>query len=154
MEYQLYNADFGTIISYCDDLLANEKLIVFNFGRRHNLVLHVYKDEEYNPEKDKDEWNIVSISVAADGKFFHGTGDVHVNDLLIALDKLYNLEKCENGVHAANIIWDTDSDDEIILPDEVKIPDDIEPDDYDAIADYLSDLTGFCVKSFSVEIVK
>lgn len=65
-----------------------------------------------------------------------------------------NLEKCENGVHATNIIWDTDGDDKIILPDEVEIPDDVTPDDYDSIADYLSDLTGFCVVNFSVDIAK
>ena len=36
------------------------------------------------------------------------------------------------------------------LPTEVKIPDNIDEDDYDAISDWLSDEYGFCHKKFAV----
>lgn len=52
---------------------------------------------------------------------------------------------------AVDILWDIDIDDDdatletIELPSEVEIPDNIDEDD---IADYLSDLTGYCHKGF------
>lgn len=51
---------------------------------------------------------------------------------------------------ATDIQWDTDGDKEILeaLPKEVDIPEHIEEED---IADYLSDLTGFCVFGFYIE---
>ena len=48
---------------------------------------------------------------------------------------------------ATNIEWDTDGED-VVLPSEVEIPDNIEED---AIADYLSDEYGFCVFGFGIE---
>ena len=55
---------------------------------------------------------------------------------------------------AINIIWDIEvedcqeyDDDDLGLPNEVDIPNDIE-DDY--IADYLSDEYGFCVETFEI----
>lgn len=51
-------------------------------------------------------------------------------------------------LRATNIIWDTD--DEIVdLPNSIEIPEDIT--DEDKISDYLSDLTGFCHKGFTLE---
>ena len=47
-----------------------------------------------------------------------------------------------------NIDWDTDDEPIEGLPTEVTISEDIEPD---AIADYLSDQYGFCIKGFCVE---
>lgn len=52
---------------------------------------------------------------------------------------------------AININWDTDGED-IHLPNEIEIPDDIADEDDDAISDYLSDVTGFCHKGF--ELIK
>ena len=47
-----------------------------------------------------------------------------------------------------NMDWDTDDEPIKDLPTEVTISEEIEPD---AIADYLSDQYGFCVKGFCVE---
>ena len=52
--YQLSRPSIETIIDYCNDLLADEKLTVFEFGENCDLVLHIYKDEEFNPALDKD----------------------------------------------------------------------------------------------------
>lgn len=48
---------------------------------------------------------------------------------------------------ATNIIWDADGE-EISLPTEIDIPDGME--DEDEISDYLSKVTGFCHKGFSI----
>lgn len=51
---------------------------------------------------------------------------------------------------ATNIQWDVDCPKDLeSLPAEVEIPDGIE--DEEEISDYLSDLTGFCHKGFSLE---
>ena len=51
---------------------------------------------------------------------------------------------------AVNIEWDTDGDTSIeaMLPKEVEIPEGIEED---GIADYLSDITGYCLYGFTLE---
>lgn len=50
---------------------------------------------------------------------------------------------------AINIKWDVDCDaDGETLPTEIEIPSDME--DEDEIADYLSDLTGFCHDGFEL----
>ena len=49
--YQLNRPDIETIIDYCNDLDAGEKLEVFEFGKDCDLVLHIYKDEEFDREK-------------------------------------------------------------------------------------------------------
>lgn len=50
---------------------------------------------------------------------------------------------------ATDIIWDVDSEEELdSLPTEVDIPDGMT--DEEAISDYLSDLTGFCHRGFSL----
>ena len=48
---------------------------------------------------------------------------------------------------AININWDTDGED-INLPKEVVVPANL---DVDEVADFLSDVYGFCVFSFSIE---
>lgn len=48
---------------------------------------------------------------------------------------------------AANIIWDTDGED-VFLPTEISIPDGMK--DGEEIGDYLSEMTGFCHKGFSI----
>lgn len=42
--YQLTRPSIETIIDYCNDLLADEKLTVFEFGENCDLVLHIYKE--------------------------------------------------------------------------------------------------------------
>lgn len=49
-----------------------------------------------------------------------------------------------------DIIWVTDGE-EVDLPTEMEIPDHIDPDDDDAIDDYLSDKTGFLVVAYTKE---
>lgn len=78
--YQLSRPSIETIIDYCNDLLADEKLTVFEFGENCDLVLHIYKDEEFNPALDKDYSNIVTIHTAQDGKWIDDTEDVYVTD--------------------------------------------------------------------------
>lgn len=80
MTYQLNRPDIETIIDYCNDLNANEKLEVFEFGQNNDLVLHIYKDEEFNVAKDKDYSNMVSISTAQNGKWVDDTGNIYVTD--------------------------------------------------------------------------
>ena len=78
MEYQLVDPPIGTIIDYCNDLLSGEKLIVFD--ERENFVLHIYKDEDYDPYVDEDAYNIVTISVFKNGKCIEDTDDIYVTD--------------------------------------------------------------------------
>lgn len=55
---------------------------------------------------------------------------------------------------AVNILWDLDEEDRrngVDLPTEIEILADIDPDDDDAISDYLSDVTGFCHNGFNLE---
>ena len=49
-----------------------------------------------------------------------------------------------------DIIWETDGD-EVDLPTEMDIPDYIDPEDDDAITDYLSDETGWLVIAYTKE---
>ena len=45
---------------------------------------------------------------------------------------------------AINIVWDTDGEN-IVLPTEIEIPEDIVNAEYeDEISDYITDQTGFC----------
>ena len=78
--YQLNKPSIDTIIDYSDKLAANEKLEVFEFGKDNDLVLHIYKDEEYDASKDKDYSNLVRISTAKDGKWVDDTEDIYVTD--------------------------------------------------------------------------
>lgn len=78
--YQLNRPSVDTIIDYCNDLGADEKLEVFEFGQNNDLVLHIFKDDEFNPSIDKDYANFVRISTAQDGKWVDDTGDVYVTD--------------------------------------------------------------------------
>ena len=77
--YQLNRPTIDTIIDYCNDLAANEKIEVFEFGRNNDLVLHIYKDEDFDISKG-DDFNIVSISTAHTGRWVDDSGDVYVTD--------------------------------------------------------------------------
>lgn len=54
---------------------------------------------------------------------------------------------------AVNIVWDVDEEiygnmiDELALPSEVEVPDEVMKDD---VADYLAENYGFCVFEFSL----
>ena len=93
--HQLNRPSIDTIIDYCNDLAANEKLEVFEFGKNNDLVLHIYKDEEYNASKDKDYSNLVRISTAKDGKWVDDTEDIYVTDdsLYRELERINSYEK-------------------------------------------------------------
>lgn len=49
---------------------------------------------------------------------------------------------------AVDIEWDFDDENEADLPTEIEIPEGMT--DEDEISDYLSELTGFCHKGFSI----
>ena len=49
-----------------------------------------------------------------------------------------------------DIIWETGGE-EVELPAGMELPDTIDPDDDDAIADYLSDETGWLVAAYTKE---
>lgn len=51
---------------------------------------------------------------------------------------------------AINILWDIDDGDDVQLPEEIEIPEDLSEADEDEISDYLSDVTGFCHKGFGL----
>ena len=54
---------------------------------------------------------------------------------------------------AINIQWETDGQ-HADLPNEIELPEDIESDDYDAIDDYLSNVTGFLHNGYELESEK
>ena len=83
---------FSEIIEYCNDMEANDILIVFEFGENADLVLHIYKDEEYNFEKDADYANLVVIHTAQNGEWVDDTEDTYVTDgsLYKELNRIYS----------------------------------------------------------------
>lgn len=97
MVYQLESPDINTVINYCKDLCANDKIEVYDFGGKKDLVLHIYKDEDFD-QKTK-AYNLVTISTFRNGKAVDDTGDIHVSELdglnvygtLNLKDVLYNL---------------------------------------------------------------
>lgn len=46
MVYQLLRPSIETVIDYCGDLLADEKLEVYEFGKNCDLVLHIYRSRK------------------------------------------------------------------------------------------------------------
>ena len=52
---------------------------------------------------------------------------------------------------AINIKWDVDFDEDLdFLPTEIIIPNDIEADDFDAIDDYISNVTDYCHRGYDL----
>lgn len=52
---------------------------------------------------------------------------------------------------AINIEWDVDYEEELeMLPTEIEIPSHIEEDDFDAIDDYISNITDYCHKGYNL----
>lgn len=46
MVYQLLRPSIETVIDYCGDLLADEKLEAYEFGQNCDLVLHIYRSRK------------------------------------------------------------------------------------------------------------
>ena len=51
-----------------------------------------------------------------------------------------------------DIIWDYDDNDEVLLPTELSLPEGMT--DIDEISNWLSDLTGYCNKGFTIEDIE
>lgn len=86
MVYQLESPDINTVINYCKDLCANDKIEVYDFGGKKDLVLHIYKDEDFD-QKTK-AYNLVTISTFRNGKAVDDTGDIHVSELDAELERI------------------------------------------------------------------
>lgn len=80
MEYSLSNPSIDKIIDYCNDLLSDEYLIIYDFGINGDLVLHIYKDEEFNPLRDKDYSNLVDIHTYQNGEVVDDAVNIYVTD--------------------------------------------------------------------------
>lgn len=80
MVYQLESPDIAMIIDYCENLLNNETLEVYDFGEKGGLVLHIYKDEDFDPKTK--EYNLVRIYTFRNGESVDDTEDIHVTEEL------------------------------------------------------------------------
>lgn len=72
MVYQLQRPSIETILDYCKDLLSDEKVEVFEFGKNYDLVLHIYKDDDQD----------IRIFTAQNGKYIDETDFIHTMDFL------------------------------------------------------------------------
>lgn len=68
------------IVNRCNDLAANEKLIVYGFGEDRDLVMAIYKDEEFDPDVDKDYSNLVDIHTCQNGQYVDDAVGIYVTD--------------------------------------------------------------------------
>lgn len=66
MTYQLSNPDIETIINYCNNLKTNDDIEISDFGVNGDLVLHICRDEDFNPGTA--EYNPVTIHVSQNGE--------------------------------------------------------------------------------------
>ena len=84
------NEWLNSIIDLCHDMEANDVLHVYNFGDNKDLILDIYKDENY---KGGEEWNMVVISTWQRGIPVDNTEDVYVTDgsLFKELERIWNL---------------------------------------------------------------
>ncbi len=80
MVYQLESPNINTVINYCKDLCANDKIEVYDFGGKKDLVLHIYKDEDFDPKTK--EYNLVRIYTFRNGESVDDTEDIHVTEEL------------------------------------------------------------------------
>ena len=77
-------------------VMAPYRIDVFNeLGKECDLVLHIYKDEDFNPDVNKDYCNIVRIHTAQNGEWVDDTEDTYVTDgsLYRELERIYNYQK-------------------------------------------------------------
>lgn len=96
MVYQLQRPSIEMIIDYCRDLLADEKLEVYEFGQNCDLVLHIHKDGEYSPSADKDIFNMVRVHTARDGEWIDEKEDIYLNDEQFLRQELERINKYRN----------------------------------------------------------
>lgn len=80
------------IIDICDKLDAEEEATIFEFGENGDLVLHIYKDCEFNRNSDPDYSNLVTIHTAQNGQWVDDTEDTYVSDgsLYRELERIWN----------------------------------------------------------------
>ena len=80
------------IVDICNKLDAEESAIIFDFGGNGDLVVHLYKDCDYNREVDENYSNLVTIHTAQDGMWVDDTGDTYVTDgaLWKELERIWN----------------------------------------------------------------
>lgn len=71
MVYQLQRPSIDTILDYCKDLLSDEKLEVFEFGKNCDLVLHIYKDVDQD----------IRIFTAQDSEYIDETDFIHTSEV-------------------------------------------------------------------------
>lgn len=79
------------IIDTCNKLNANDKVTIYNFGEQRDLVLHIYKDEDFIKGN---EYNLVRIHTFQNGLCVDDTEDIYVNDgqLENELQRIWNYE--------------------------------------------------------------
>ena len=71
MVYQLQRPSIEKILNYCQDLLSDEKLEVFEFGKNCDLVLHIYKDTDQD----------IRIFTAQDSEYIDETDFIHTSEV-------------------------------------------------------------------------
>ena len=86
---------FNSIIETCHDMEANDVLHVYNFGENKDLILDIYKDEGYDPNLSKINWDMVTIATVQYGKVVDDTDDTYVTDgsLWKELERIWNYEE-------------------------------------------------------------
>lgn len=80
------------IIEACDNLQAEDTMVVTEFGVNKDLELHINKDCDYHPDEDADAYNMVQISTNQNDEWVDDTGDTYVTDgsLYRELERIYN----------------------------------------------------------------
>ena len=87
MVYQLESPEITTIIDYCEDLLTDEKIEVYDFGKRRDLVLHIYVDEDFASKSI--EYKIFTFR---DGELVDKTEDIYIDKLENELERINSYE--------------------------------------------------------------
>lgn len=90
MPHKMNSPTFEQIIDYAWDMWANEEVEVYEFGKNKDLILHIYKDEDYNPDIDEECMNLVDIYTAMNGKYVDDACGIHVRDLWNELERINN----------------------------------------------------------------
>ena len=88
---------FDGIVERCDDMEAEDVLVVYDFGKNGDLLLNIYKDEEY---RGGDYYNIVRIYTDQLNPEMQvlepvdDTGDIYVTDgsLERELERIWNYD--------------------------------------------------------------
>ena len=80
------------IIEACDNLPADDAMVVTEFGINKDLTLHIDKDCDYHPDIDVDAYNMVQISTMQNDEWVDDTGDTYVTDgtLYRELERIWN----------------------------------------------------------------